>query len=188
MCDALPRSSRRFLAIAGMLVVLAAWFPGAASAAGELSAGGAAPAFTYRLIDGKTLTPAALRGHPYVLWLVATWCPSCEGGTAVMAQHIDELRSRGVRVVEVEVANDLGYPGPPLTAFQKAAGMAAASPNWYWGELTETQTRLLDPHAYPDIYYLVDAHGRIVAIDGAPAATWPRIATFVASVCPSHCP
>ncbi|TAM60598.1 redoxin domain-containing protein [bacterium] len=137
-----------------------------------------APAFAYRLTDGKTLTPSELRGHPYMLWLMATWCSSCQGGTAVVAQHIGELRAHGVRVVQVEVANDLGYSGPPLASFRKAVGMAAASPNWYWGELTRAQTQTLDPRAYPDIYYLINAQGRIVAIDGAPAATWSSIERF----------
>ncbi|TAM78254.1 hypothetical protein EPN44_01270 [bacterium] len=168
------------LVFAGMLLALAVWFPQSAAASGDLSVGASVPPFSYRLIDGKVLTPAALRGRPYVLWLMATWCSSCQGGTAVVAQHIAELRARGISVVQLEVAQDLGYPGPPLAAFRKAAGMAAASPNWYWGEATEAQTRALDPHAYPDLYYLVDARGRIVGTDGAPAATWSRIATFAA--------
>lgn len=160
---------------------------GRSTAAEELRIGQAAPAFTYRLIDGATLKPSDLRGHAYVLWLMATWCSSCQGGTAVVGQHIAELRARGVRVVQLEVANDLGYPGPPLSAFRKAVGAAGSSPNWYWGTLTEGQSLALDPRAYPDIYYLVDARSRVVGIDGAPAATWSKIAAFAAEVCPRSC-
>jgi len=178
MIDLNHRPRVRWLVAAGILLGLLAWFSPPVAASENLSVGDSVPSFTYRLIGGKTLTPGALRGHPYVLWLMATWCSSCQGGTAIMARHIAELRARGVRVVQLEVAEDLGYPGPPMTAFRKAAGMAAASPNWYWGEATLAQTRALDPHAYPDIYYLIDARGRIVDIDGAPAATWSKIAGF----------
>ncbi|TAM57669.1 redoxin domain-containing protein [bacterium] len=166
-----------FVTLALAFALPSSWAAGSA-ATEALAPGSSAPSLAYRLIDGKTLTPSELRGHPYVLWLMATWCSSCQGGTAVVAQHIGELRARGVYVVQVEVAHDLGYPGPPLASFQKAVGMAAAAPNWYWGQLTEAQMRQLDPHAYPDIYYLVDAQGQIVAVDGAPAATWSRIARF----------
>jgi len=98
--------------------------------------------------------------------MVASWCSSCQTGSTVVGDHIADLGSRGIRVVEMRLANDLGAPGPGLQRFQKAVGMNAASPNWYWGELTRAQTAVLDPKGYPDLYYLVDAKGSIVLVDG----------------------
>ncbi|GAC1403119.1 MAG: hypothetical protein NVSMB64_04200 [Candidatus Velthaea sp.] len=149
---------------------------------GVPKAGHIAPAFTYKLLNGQKLKPADLKGHPYVLWMVASWCSSCQTGSSVVGDHISELRARGIRVVEMRLANDLGAPGPGLQQFQKAVGMNAASPNWYWGELTQAQTIALDPKGYADVYYLIDAKGTIVAADGNPAASWDHIATFVSGV------
>jgi hypothetical protein len=110
--------------------------------------------------------------------MVATWCPSCQTGSNVVGSHIAFLREHRVRVVEMELANNLGAPGPKLEEFRKAAGMSAAAPNWYWGELTQEQTLALDPKGDMDLYYLVDAQGRIAAIDGNPSASWDTIAKF----------
>ncbi len=146
-----------------------------------LSVGSRAPDTGYALTDGRTISSADLAGHPYMLWIMATWCSSCQGGMQTLAQHIGELRARGVRVVQLEAVNDLGYPGPPITAFQTAVGPAGRSPNWFWGTATAEQMRALDPNGYPDIYYLVNADGTIAAINGAPAATWNEIEQFADS-------
>lgn len=146
----------------------------------QLTPGSTMPAFTFALLGSGSMSTAQLRGHAYVLWLMATWCSSCQGGTQAMAKHIAELDSRGVRVVQLEVANDLGYPGPPLGAFHAAVGSAGNAPNWYWGQASPEQTNVLDPGGYPDIYYLVNPNGTIAAVNGAPAATWHEIDTFAA--------
>lgn len=178
------RSFVRFLAVIGALAIVSA--PTTARAAEMLGAGQRAPAFDYTLLDGHTLSHSALRGHPYIVWMVASWCPSCQTGSGVVGEHIDFLRSHGVLVVEMQLAKDLGGSGPGLQTFQKAVGMRAASPNWYWGELSDAQTAVLDPKGYPDMYYLVDGRGTIVAVDGNPATTWDRIATFAASASAKH--
>ena len=172
-----------------LLVIVVALFskfsaPLSASAAEPIAAGQNAPAFTYRLLNGRRLTAKALHGHPYMLWMVASWCSSCETGSGVVGDHIQFLRDRGINVVEMRLANDLGSPGPGLQTFQKSVGMNAASPNWYWGELTEQQTLALDPKGYPDIYYLVDSSGKVTATNGNPAVTWNEIAKFAASIKP----
>jgi thiol-disulfide isomerase/thioredoxin len=150
----------------------------AAFAAQPPAVGQSLPAFTYNLLDGRQLRPSELRGHPYILWMVASWCPSCQTGSNVVASHIDFLRSHEVRIVEMQLARDLGTQGPGLQKFQKAVGSKASSPSWYWGELTDRQTAALDPKADMDVYYLVNARGTIVAVDGNPAATWDAIERF----------
>lgn len=168
----------------GVVAALASMFfaaPLNAAAPEPIAVGQTAPAFTYRLLNGRQLTPKELHGHPYVLWMVASWCSSCEAGSGVVGDHIQFLRDRGVDVVEMRLAKDLGSPGPGLQTFQKSVGMKAASPNWYWGELTDKQTLALDPKGYPDIYYLVDSSGKVIAVNGNPAVTWDQIANFAAS-------
>lgn len=169
----------RSIAIATTLLFSGA-FAGVLAAA-PLAVGQPAPAFTYRLLDGSRLSPSTLRGQSYMLWMVATWCPSCQTGSNVVASHITFLRAHGVRVVEMQLANDLGQPGPGLASFHKAVGKSANSPNWFWGELTEAQTAALDPKGDMDLYYLVDGHGKIIAISGNPAVTWDAIAHFATS-------
>jgi hypothetical protein len=164
-------------------MMLGASFGTSAGATAEPPAAGhPAPAFTYRLLNGKALAPKDLRGHPYILWLVASWCSSCQAGSSVVGDHIAELRSRGVHVVEMRLAQDLGAPGPGLQKFEAAVGMNAASPNWHWGELTQAQTAALDPKGYADVYYLVNTSGIIVGVDGNPAASWDQIDAFVSTV------
>ncbi len=153
----------------------------ATSAATTLNPGNAVPAFNYQLLNGHVLKNEALLGHPYVLWLVASWCPSCQAGSTTVADHLALLREHGVRVVELRLAHDLGAPGPGLQAFQKAVGPRSNDPNWFWGEASEAQTLALDPKGYPDIYYLVDAPGSIVAVSGNPGGSWDTIAHFATS-------
>ena len=143
-----------------------------------LNTGSQMPAFSYHELNGKLLRPADLRGHPYVLWLVASWCSSCQTGSAVVGEHIDLLKQRGVKIVELRLAKDLGAAGPGLKTFQQSVGAKAFSPNWYWGEASQAQTLALDPKGYADLYYLVDGKGKIVTIAGNPAASWDTIETF----------
>lgn len=168
------------LLIVAMLMALAA--TAAAAALTTLQAGSPAPKFTYRQTNGKMLRPGALRGHPYVLWLVATWCSSCATGSSVMGDHIGMLARKGIDVVELRLWDDLGAPGPGLGAFQRVVGSKAAAHNWFWAEASKSQTLALDPKGYADLYYLVDGAGRIVAVDGNPAASWDTIQQFADSV------
>lgn len=169
-------------AFTGIFTFIAASLGAAGAPAEAPTTGHPVPAFTYRLLNGSRLAPKALKGHPYVLWMVASWCSSCETGSTVVGDHMAGLRSRGIRVVEMRLANDLGAPGPGLQEFQKAVGTNAASSNWYSGELTQAQTAVLDPKGYPDLYYLVNAKGAVVGVDGNPAESWDHIAAFASSV------
>jgi len=116
-----------------------------------------------------------------MLWLMATWCSSCQGGAAVVAQHIDELHAHGIRIVQLEVADNLGAKGPSMRGFRASVGPAANTANWYWGHATADQMMVLDPNSYPDIYYLVRANGAIAEVNGSPAATWSEIEKFAAN-------
>ena len=69
----------------------------------RLSVGATAPNGTFTTVDGQATTIAALRGHPAVVWFVTTFCDSCQAGTQVMAQQINQFTHHHVKVVELEL-------------------------------------------------------------------------------------
>lgn len=167
----------RRTAIAAFAAVLLAAPAYAASAA--MAVGAPAPQFTYRLLGGKTLAPAALRGHKYILWVMGTWCPSCQAGSQIAAQHIADLERAHVALVEMEAYDNLGGNGPTLASVKSGIGKAAGAPDWYWGILDERQTATIDPKSLMDVYYLVDERGMVVGQGMAPGAHWDQIEAFV---------
>jgi len=150
---------------------------GSAGASGvPPSVGTTAPNGTFTTLAGKTETVAGLRGKPTLIWFVTTWCSSCQAGTQAMAQDVATLAADGVRVVEVENYADLGQSGPAMSTFAKAlAGSAFSSPDWTFGEVSPALTRTYDPKAYLDIYYLVNAKGKITYVNSSPASTMPQL-------------
>jgi len=159
------------LVVLGAHAVLAAPAP--------IAVGKAAPEFSYRLLSGKTVSPAQLRGHRYILWVMGTWCPSCQAGSQVVAQHIADLERNHVALVEMEAYNNLGATGPTLASVKSGIGKTAHASNWYWGILNEEQTATIDPKSSMDVFYLIDGHGKVVAQGMAPGAHWDMIESFV---------
>jgi len=167
-----------FLAVIVIVgVVLSRGIPSGDSAGGSAarsapSVGTIAPNASFSTLQGATVSIASLRGQPTLVWFVATWCSSCEAGTQAMASHISQLRTDGVRVVELEMYNDLGQAGPSMASFAHTyAGQAAANPDWSFGQASEAATLRYDPNGYLDIYYLLNQSGQVVYINSSPAAT-----------------
>lgn len=135
--------------------------------------GASAPPGDYTLVDGRSIkVVSSLRGRPALIWFVSTWCSSCEAGTQVMAQNIAAFSRHHVRVVELELARDLGQPGPSIASFgQSLAARAYRNPDWSWGVASSPMTTAYDPRAYLDVYYLLNARGQIVYINGSPSST-----------------
>lgn len=126
--------------------------------------------------QGTTISVSALEGKPTLLWFVTTWCSSCQAGTQAMAQNLPTLSADGVRVVEVENYRDLGQSGPSMAQFATAlAGKLANSPDWTFGTASAQLTRTYNPQADLDIYYLVNASGRVVYANSSPASTMPQL-------------
>lgn len=146
-----------------------------------IAVGSPAPPFTYHLLGGKSLPPNALQGHKYILWVMATWCPSCTTGSHVVAQHLAELQRHHVALVEMEAYEDLGASGPSLQSVKDGIGYAAAASNWYWGILSQEQTLAIDPKSSMDVFYLIDAHGKVVSQGMAPGAHWDQVESFISA-------
>jgi thiol-disulfide isomerase/thioredoxin len=146
------------------------------SSAASLPVGSVAPDGSFTTIGGTTETLAALRGKPTLIWLVTTWCSSCQAGTQTMAQHIAALTADGVRVVEVENYQDFGQSGPSVSTFAKTlAGSAYGDPDWTFGEASAALTHTYNPKAYLDLYYLINAKGKITYVNSSPGSTMPQL-------------
>ena len=142
----------------------------------SLPVGTTAPNGVITTLAGKTETVAGLRGKPALIWFVTTWCSSCQAGTQAMAQHVAALAADGVRVVEVENYADLGQSGPPMQSFAKVlAGSAFSNPDWTFGEASSALTHTYNPKAYLDIYYLLNAKGKITYVNSSPSSTMPAL-------------
>jgi len=142
----------------------------------SLPVGTTAPNGTITTLAGRTETVAGLRGKPTLIWFMTTWCSSCQASTQAMAQNVGALASDGVRVVEVENYADLGQSGPPMGTFAKTlAGSAFSNPDWTFGEASSTLTHTYNPKAYLDIYYLINAKGKITYVNSSPGPTMPQL-------------
>lgn len=179
---ALVASAAAVVAVVGVAVGLhvasGSSGPGAgrSASATSLAVGSVAPGGTFTTLDAKTVDIASLRGRPTLVWFVATWCSSCQAGTSTMAQNVAKLAADGVRVDEVELYQDLGQQGPSITDFGKTlAGASYTSPDWTWGTSSAGLTSTYDPGSYLDIYYLINANGRITYVNSSPGSTMPQL-------------
>lgn len=145
--------------------------------------GAPAPSGTFTTVAGTAMTVSALRGRPALLWFVATWRSSCQAGSQVLARNIDRFSAAGVRVVEIELYDDLGGQGPDIAAFgRQFAGPAFTNPDWIWGTASQAMSFRYDPNGYLDIYYLLDARGVIRYVNGSPANTLGDLLQQVAHI------
>jgi hypothetical protein len=174
------RSGRRRWAVAGAL--LAAGFISALVAFSfhsaskpqtpRLALGAIAPGGSFTTVQGTHMRISSLQGHPALVWFVSTDCGSCEAGTQAMAAHIDAFAHRGVKVVELRLADNLGAGGTDIGTFgRQLTGTKFTQPDWVWGEASRSLTATYDPNGYLDVYYLLDAHGRIVDVNSSPDST-----------------
>lgn len=138
--------------------------------------GQVAPNATFTTLSGKTETVASLRGRPTLLWLMTTWCSSCQAGTEAMAQNLAKLKVLDVHVVQVENYQDLGQAGPTLHKFATVlAGTQFTNPDWTFGHASATLTHTYNPQGDLDIYYLLNASGKVTYINSEPASTMPQL-------------
>ena len=132
----------------------------------------AAPDGQFTTIKGTTTSVRALRGQAILLWFVTTFCGSCQAGTQAVSANIDQFTHQHVKVVELELADNLGGSGPDIASFAAAnAKTSLANPNWVWGTASQQLTTTYDPGSYLDIYYLIDPAGHVVYANSSPDAT-----------------
>lgn len=138
-----------------------------------------APVASFVTDGGQTVSTASFRGHRTLLWLVSTWCSSCAAGLQAMQGQIPALQKTGLRVVVLRNYRNDGYPGPGIRAFvAQAAPSLVHQKHWLLGQASAELDARYNPRHYPDVYYLIDADGRVQGINGAPSATMDLILRF----------
>ena len=73
------------------------------------------PAFEAKTLDGRTVTPADLRGKVTLIDFWATWCGPCRGELPHIKEAYSKFKDRGFEIVGVSL--DIAKDGDP-TAFQ----------------------------------------------------------------------
>jgi thiol-disulfide isomerase/thioredoxin len=135
---------------------------GATVAYASTGSGLALTNFQLTLVNGTSMNLSQLRGHPFILWFVTTWCSSCvESQQLLASQYYASLRAHGITIVEVENYDDFGEQGPTLAQFAHQYG-GLNQPGWLIGSAPEWVTQKYNPSEYLDIFYLVNADQRIV--------------------------
>lgn len=148
----------------------------AASGRGTSRGATAAPA-TFTTIDGTEKQLADYRGQKVMFWVFATWCPSCR--KAARALQANNERLQDITFIALKSHGNAGHSGSSVSEFaQQYAPELLNADNWVWGTLSKESTQVWNPQNRPDIYWLIDQAGTIVAKTAAPAATMDRIVQF----------
>lgn len=138
----------------------------------------AAPVVTYTDAHGVQHSTSDFKGHPTMLFLLSTWCGSCAAGLSSLNAYADELRSSGLHLTILRTYRNEGGDGPPIEAFAAKWAPALDTANVMVGNASAQLEATYNPHHVPDIYYLIDAKGKIRAVDSAPSVTLDEILTF----------
>ncbi|MCL7418310.1 MAG: TlpA family protein disulfide reductase [Halalkalicoccus sp.] len=165
------------LALAGVGGVVGSTLFGSSDRASAADPGSSAPNASFTTISGKTVQLSDYQGQKRMVWLFATWCPSCKQGAQTLQNEGDQLRE--MEIIGVKTAGNAGNEGPAVREFvQSFAPSLLDADGWTWGTASREMTDTYNPENRPDIYYLVDADGTIQVQNTAPAATIDRIVQF----------
>jgi thiol-disulfide isomerase/thioredoxin len=159
------RGHKKLYLLSGLVlvaIILGAWALSASPAKGALRVGDSAPEFTFMTMDGSPSSLSAYRGRPVVLWLITTWCTSCQDGTKLFAQnYYNQYHTAGVVLLEIESYRNLGQPGPSLDNFAQSYGYSRQT-DWILGEGSQDSTTIYNSAAYLDYFYAVSSQGIII--------------------------
>ncbi len=145
--------------------------------------GAPAPDMAFTTTDGAERRLSEFGGRPVMLWVFATWCPTCIAGTFAVAAEFDRLKQAGIQIIQLKLYNNLGYEGPSTAEFAlRYANSVPPSPDWLWGDASREGSFLYDPRAYPDIYFLIGKDGILQSVEPAPHVTMDKILAFAESV------
>ncbi len=114
-----------------------------------------------------------------MLWFLSTWCSTCIQAVKALEAKKSELEASGMQIVVLKNHQNGGYPGPDIHDFinQFAASLSDTS-NWMIGDASAAMGVTYNPRRYPDVYFLIDETGMVVAVEGAPAVTLDIIMNF----------
>ncbi|WP_198034204.1 redoxin domain-containing protein [Acidihalobacter ferrooxydans] len=138
-----------------------------------------APPAPFVTTTGQEMSTSSLKEQPTLLWLLSTWCGSCAAGLHTLSDHAAALQKAGIRIVVLRNYKNDGFPGMSIDAFVKRVLPNFVPPkNWIVGQASRMLNRRYNGRHYPDIYYLIDAQGKIRAVGSAPSVTMNKILAF----------
>ena len=141
----------------------------------------AAPPASF-ISNGKTVELEAFKGHPVMLWQVATWCGSCRAGLRTFAHEKALIDKSDIRVIVLRDYKNGGYPGIGITKFaEQTAPSLMRDPHFVFGNDTKALYTLYNPHHYVDVYDLIGSDNKIKTVSSTPSATFGKIKAFIAS-------
>ena len=160
------------VAIAAVIMFFVLSSNGTDTVAQNITVGAPAPNYGFLAANGSAVSLSSYRGHITVLWLVATWCPSCAQGNEALNQNYQFFKQHGIKIVELELYRDLGYRGPSIASFVNSYAPAAYGNGTIIPALAGyNMTEAYDPKGYLDIYYPLSSDGNVIYISGSPAST-----------------
>ncbi len=141
----------------------------------------AAPPASF-ISNGKTVELEAFKGHPVMLWQVATWCGSCRAGLRTFSHEKALIDKSDIRVIVLRDYKNGGYPGISITKFaEQTAPSLMHDPHFVFGDDTKALYTLYNPHHYVDVYDLIGSDNKIKTVSSTPSATFGKIKAFIAS-------
>ncbi|MFP3194198.1 MAG: redoxin family protein [Caldivirga sp.] len=143
-----------------------------------IGVGDIAPNLEFTLSNGSVVYLSDFKGHYVLLYLVATWCPDCALGTAILARYVGLLESKSIYVIVLEQYDDLGYNGPSITSFVKYYA-GNASTYFITGEASLEMTKVYNPSLQLEVYYLISPSGKILYSGTGLADTYPELIQLI---------
>jgi len=122
---------------------------GAALARGEAPP---VPALTLPAFDGRSVSFAALQGHPVIVNFWASWCVPCREEAPLLEQISNEFRSKGLVVLGVDT-QDMEAPAREFLKKQRISYLNVRDPDGTVGHLFGTT-------GVPETFF-VSSDGRI---------------------------
>lgn len=145
-------------------IILGVWALSSASTSqsGAPKVSQVAPDLTFTTMNGTSSSLSAYRGHPVVLWWIATWCTSCQDGTSLFARnYYSQYNAAGIILLQIESYNNLGQPGPSLSSFASSNSYLPRG-DWILGQGSQEGTSTYNPSGYLDYFYVISSNGNVL--------------------------
>jgi peroxiredoxin Q/BCP len=137
----------------------------------SVSQGDVAPAFSLPASGGRTVSSAALKGKPYVLYFYPKADTSgCTKEAQAFQSAIDAFAAKGAEVI--------GVSRDPLKALDKFAGKYGLTfplASDEGGALTEAYGVWVEKSMYGRKYMGIERSTFVVGADGKVAKAWPKV-------------
>lgn len=132
---------------------------------------------TVTTLDDSQVALSEYSGQNVMLWLFASWCPSCQQSAQELQQSNEKLQS--LTILAGKMYKNAGYSGPSVREFaEEYASDTLESDRWVWGKASQETTQTFSPRGVVDIYYLIDEDGIVRTVDTVPGTTIHKIARF----------